>query len=170
MLALAWSSIPHCFILSSFHPVIFPSPKTNQRSFLNADLVGFGHFFYGAIFYVTSSNRMLPVAKLWSQSCPTEHTASTWAMFCDGGFFPSPQKHGLVIIPDGTPNGDVNHEPVVGAITVVSQEAAQVLESAGEGPLGKMLPAAMLTWIHCPIRLLAYSYPILDNKNNTRAI
>ncbi|XP_061442780.1 leucine-rich repeat flightless-interacting protein 2 isoform X8 [Rhineura floridana] len=44
-------------------------------------------------------------------------------------------KHGLVIIPDGTPNGDVNHEPVVGAITVVSQEAAQVLESAGDGPL-----------------------------------
>ncbi|XP_019063813.1 leucine-rich repeat flightless-interacting protein 2 isoform X10 [Fukomys damarensis] len=44
-------------------------------------------------------------------------------------------KHGLVIIPDGTPNGDVSHEPVVGAITVVSQEAAQVLESAGEGPL-----------------------------------
>ncbi|XP_071475939.1 leucine-rich repeat flightless-interacting protein 2 isoform X16 [Marmota flaviventris] len=45
------------------------------------------------------------------------------------------EKHGLVIIPDGTPNGDVNHEPVVGAITVVSQKAAQVLESAGEGPL-----------------------------------
>ncbi|XP_058410904.1 leucine-rich repeat flightless-interacting protein 2 isoform X3 [Diceros bicornis minor] len=45
------------------------------------------------------------------------------------------RKHGLVIIPDGTANGDVNHEPVVGAITVVSQEAAQVLESAGEGPL-----------------------------------
>ncbi|XP_074740128.1 leucine-rich repeat flightless-interacting protein 2 isoform X4 [Strix uralensis] len=45
------------------------------------------------------------------------------------------EKHGLVIIPDGTPNGDVNHESVVGAITVVSQEAAQVLESAGEGPL-----------------------------------
>uniref|UniRef100_A0A803SZ79 Leucine-rich repeat flightless-interacting protein 2 n=1 Tax=Anolis carolinensis TaxID=28377 RepID=A0A803SZ79_ANOCA len=44
-------------------------------------------------------------------------------------------KHGLVIIPDGTPNGDVNHEPLVGSITVVSQEAAQVLESAGEGPL-----------------------------------
>lgn len=44
------------------------------------------------------------------------------------------EKHGLVIIPDGTPNGDINHEPVVG-ITVVSQEAAQVLESAGEGPL-----------------------------------
>lgn len=53
-------------------------------------------------------------------------------------FFPLPQKHGLVIIPDGTPNGDVNHEPVVGAITIVSQEAAQVLESAGEGPLGKV--------------------------------
>ncbi|KAM7037527.1 leucine-rich repeat flightless-interacting protein 2 isoform 4-T5 [Passerculus sandwichensis] len=45
------------------------------------------------------------------------------------------EKHGLVIIPDGTPNGDLNHESVVGAITVVSQEAAQVLESAGEGPL-----------------------------------
>nr|XP_048279471.1 leucine-rich repeat flightless-interacting protein 2 isoform X6 [Myodes glareolus] len=45
------------------------------------------------------------------------------------------EKHGLVIIPDSTPNGDVNHEPVVGAITAVSQEAAQVLESAGEGPL-----------------------------------
>ncbi|XP_024838336.1 leucine-rich repeat flightless-interacting protein 2 isoform X22 [Bos indicus] len=45
------------------------------------------------------------------------------------------EKHGLVIIPDGTPNGDVHQEPAVGAITVVSQEAAQVLESAGEGPL-----------------------------------
>ncbi|XP_036049261.1 leucine-rich repeat flightless-interacting protein 2 isoform X4 [Onychomys torridus] len=47
------------------------------------------------------------------------------------------EKHGLVIIPDSTPNGDVSHgEPVVvGAITAVSQEAAQVLESAGEGPL-----------------------------------
>ncbi|KAL1781484.1 leucine-rich repeat flightless-interacting protein 2 isoform X3 [Sigmodon hispidus] len=46
------------------------------------------------------------------------------------------EKHGLVIIPDSAPNGDVNHdEPVVGAITAVSQEAAQVLESAGEGPL-----------------------------------
>ncbi|XP_072455036.1 leucine-rich repeat flightless-interacting protein 2 isoform X22 [Notamacropus eugenii] len=44
-------------------------------------------------------------------------------------------KHGLVIIPDGTPNGDVSHESMGGAITVVSQEAAQVLESAGEGPL-----------------------------------
>lgn len=28
---------------------------------------------------------------------------------------------------------------MVGAITAVSQEAAQVLESAGEGPLGKTL-------------------------------
>ncbi|PIO38217.1 hypothetical protein AB205_0026190, partial [Aquarana catesbeiana] len=45
------------------------------------------------------------------------------------------ERHGLVIIPDGTPNGDINHEPMVGAITVVTQEAAQVLESAGEGPL-----------------------------------
>ncbi|XP_047198221.1 leucine-rich repeat flightless-interacting protein 2 isoform X5 [Hippoglossus stenolepis] len=45
------------------------------------------------------------------------------------------EKHGLVIIPDGTPNGDVNHEPVSSGITVVSQEAAQVLESAGDGPL-----------------------------------
>lgn len=47
------------------------------------------------------------------------------------------QKHGLVIIPDGTPNGDVNHEPQSSGITVVSQEAAQLLESAGEGPLGE---------------------------------
>uniref|UniRef100_A0A8C4GPP9 Leucine-rich repeat flightless-interacting protein 2 n=1 Tax=Dicentrarchus labrax TaxID=13489 RepID=A0A8C4GPP9_DICLA len=47
----------------------------------------------------------------------------------------STAKHGLVIIPDGTPNGDVNHEPQSSGITVVSQEAAQVLESAGEGPL-----------------------------------
>ncbi|XP_075777912.1 leucine-rich repeat flightless-interacting protein 2 isoform X14 [Pelodiscus sinensis] len=45
------------------------------------------------------------------------------------------EKHGLVIIPDGTPNGDINHEPMIGTIAVVSQEAAQVLESAGEGPL-----------------------------------
>uniref|UniRef100_H2V872 Leucine-rich repeat flightless-interacting protein 2 n=1 Tax=Takifugu rubripes TaxID=31033 RepID=H2V872_TAKRU len=44
-------------------------------------------------------------------------------------------KHGLVIIPDGTPNGDVNHEPPSSGITVVSQEAAQLLESVGEGPL-----------------------------------
>ncbi|XP_077439009.1 leucine-rich repeat flightless-interacting protein 2 isoform X8 [Vanacampus margaritifer] len=45
------------------------------------------------------------------------------------------ETHGLVIIPDGTPNGDINHEPVSSGITVVSQEAAQVLESAGDGPL-----------------------------------
>nr|XP_005999600.1 PREDICTED: leucine-rich repeat flightless-interacting protein 2 isoform X3 [Latimeria chalumnae] len=45
------------------------------------------------------------------------------------------EKHGLVIIPEGTPNGDIDHDPVVGAITVVSQEAAQVLEAAGDGPL-----------------------------------
>ncbi|XP_078254040.1 leucine-rich repeat flightless-interacting protein 2 isoform X8 [Rhinoraja longicauda] len=45
------------------------------------------------------------------------------------------EKHGLVIIPESTPNGDINHEPVVGAITVVSQEAAHVLEGAGDGPL-----------------------------------
>lgn len=45
------------------------------------------------------------------------------------------EKHGLVIIPDGTPNGDVNHEPLTSGITVVTQEAAQVLESAGDGPL-----------------------------------
>uniref|UniRef100_A0A8B9KZI8 Leucine-rich repeat flightless-interacting protein 2 n=1 Tax=Astyanax mexicanus TaxID=7994 RepID=A0A8B9KZI8_ASTMX len=45
------------------------------------------------------------------------------------------EKHGLVIIPEGTPNGDVNHEPPTSGITVVTQEAAQVLESAGDGPL-----------------------------------
>ncbi|XP_061601543.1 leucine-rich repeat flightless-interacting protein 2 isoform X4 [Cololabis saira] len=45
------------------------------------------------------------------------------------------EKHGMVIIPDGTPNGDVNHEPLSSGITLVSQEAAQVLEAAGEGPL-----------------------------------
>nr|XP_049592255.1 leucine-rich repeat flightless-interacting protein 2 isoform X7 [Syngnathus scovelli] len=47
----------------------------------------------------------------------------------------SGETHGLVIIPDGTPNGDIDHEPTSSGITVVSQEAAQVLESAGEGPL-----------------------------------
>lgn len=114
---------------------------------------------------------MLPVADILTQGHLTEHTtASVWAMFCDGGFFPFLQKRGLVIIPDGTPNGDVNHEPVVGAITVVSQEAAQVLESAGEGPLGKTLAAALSAWIYCPLRLPAYSYPILEHKNNTRSI
>ena len=50
----------------------------------------------------------------------------------------SPQKHGLVILPEGTPNGDYHHEPhhAAGGLTLVSQEAAQLLESAGEGPLG----------------------------------
>lgn len=87
---------------------------------------------------------------LWQMSVAasphrTSLTPPAGAAFCDGGFSPSPQKHGLVIIPDGTPNGDVNHEPVVGAITVVSQEAAQVLESAGDGPLGKAPAAAVVT-------------------------
>ncbi|CAL8258425.1 unnamed protein product [Lota lota] len=45
------------------------------------------------------------------------------------------QKHGLVILPEGTPNGDFHHEPHASGITAVSQEAAQLLESAGEGPL-----------------------------------
>ncbi|XP_051507337.1 leucine-rich repeat flightless-interacting protein 2 isoform X18 [Myxocyprinus asiaticus] len=45
------------------------------------------------------------------------------------------EKHGLVIIPEDTPNGDVNHESLTSGITVVTQEAAQVLESAGDGPL-----------------------------------
>lgn len=54
------------------------------------------------------------------------------------------QKHGLVIIPDGTPNGDVNHEPQPSGITVVSQEAAQLLESAGEGPLGESIQYSLI--------------------------
>ncbi|XP_031435341.1 leucine-rich repeat flightless-interacting protein 2 isoform X12 [Clupea harengus] len=45
------------------------------------------------------------------------------------------EKHGLVIIPEGTPNGDIDLELPASGITVVTQEAAQVLESAGEGPL-----------------------------------
>ncbi|XP_043931267.1 leucine-rich repeat flightless-interacting protein 2 [Protopterus annectens] len=45
------------------------------------------------------------------------------------------EKHGLVVIPDVTSNGDLSQEPVVGSVTVVSQEAAQMLESTGEGPL-----------------------------------
>ncbi|XP_031435337.1 leucine-rich repeat flightless-interacting protein 2 isoform X5 [Clupea harengus] len=47
----------------------------------------------------------------------------------------SGEKHGLVIIPEGTPNGDIDLELPASGITVVTQEAAQVLESAGEGPL-----------------------------------
>ncbi|XP_044531483.1 leucine-rich repeat flightless-interacting protein 2 [Gracilinanus agilis] len=61
------------------------------------------------------------------------------------------QKHGLVIIPDGTPNGSVGHEPVVGAITVVSQEAAQVLESAGEGPLVPLTVSGHCFHRHAPL-------------------
>ncbi|XP_053535520.1 leucine-rich repeat flightless-interacting protein 2 isoform X10 [Ictalurus punctatus] len=45
------------------------------------------------------------------------------------------EKHGLVIIPEGMPNGDVSHESPTSVITLVTQEAAQVLESAGDGPL-----------------------------------
>ncbi|XP_048860188.1 leucine-rich repeat flightless-interacting protein 2-like isoform X4 [Brienomyrus brachyistius] len=45
------------------------------------------------------------------------------------------EKHGLVVLPESTPNGDVSHEPVGGGIAVVTQETAQALESAGEGPL-----------------------------------
>ncbi|XP_051772876.1 leucine-rich repeat flightless-interacting protein 2 isoform X5 [Ctenopharyngodon idella] len=45
------------------------------------------------------------------------------------------EKHGLVIIPEDTPNGDVSHESPTSGITVVKQEIAQVLESAGDGPL-----------------------------------
>uniref|UniRef100_A0A4W5NML3 Leucine-rich repeat flightless-interacting protein 2 n=1 Tax=Hucho hucho TaxID=62062 RepID=A0A4W5NML3_9TELE len=47
------------------------------------------------------------------------------------------EKHGLVIIPEGMPNGDISHDDPATGITVVTQEAAQVLESAGEGPLGE---------------------------------
>lgn len=64
------------------------------------------------------------------------HPLLKWSQSEVTCLFP-PQKHGLVIIPDGTPNGDVNHEPQPSGITVVSQEAAQLLESAGEGPLGE---------------------------------
>ncbi|XP_062851878.1 leucine-rich repeat flightless-interacting protein 2 isoform X15 [Trichomycterus rosablanca] len=45
------------------------------------------------------------------------------------------EKHGLVIIPEGLPNGDVGPESPTSGITVVTQEAAQLLESAGDGPL-----------------------------------
>ncbi|TFK07908.1 Leucine-rich repeat flightless-interacting protein 2 [Platysternon megacephalum] len=71
------------------------------------------------------------------------------------------EKHGLVIIPDGTPNGDVNHEPVVGTIAVVSQEAAQVLESAGEGPLGKNILNTRLLKILLDFCFPQYSHPKL---------
>ncbi|XP_077053041.1 leucine-rich repeat flightless-interacting protein 2 isoform X10 [Siphateles boraxobius] len=45
------------------------------------------------------------------------------------------EKHGLVIIPEDMPNGDVSHESPTSGITVVKQEVAQMLESAGDGPL-----------------------------------
>ncbi|KAM9558469.1 leucine-rich repeat flightless-interacting protein 2-like isoform 5-T5 [Salvelinus alpinus] len=45
------------------------------------------------------------------------------------------EKHGLAIIPEGMPNGDINHNDPATGITVVTQEAAQVLESAGEWSL-----------------------------------
>uniref|UniRef100_A0A8C7X8K6 Leucine-rich repeat flightless-interacting protein 2 n=1 Tax=Oryzias sinensis TaxID=183150 RepID=A0A8C7X8K6_9TELE len=44
-------------------------------------------------------------------------------------------KHGLVVVPGSIPNGEVEEEPLSSGITLVSQEAAQVLESAGDGPL-----------------------------------
>lgn len=79
------------------------------------------------------------------------------------------QKHGLVIIPDGTPNGDVHQEPVVGAITVVSQEAAQVLESAGEGPLGKTPP---LYWLGSMLSSWTSSLftSSLEKQKHTRSV
>ncbi|XP_067276788.1 leucine-rich repeat flightless-interacting protein 2 isoform X9 [Pseudorasbora parva] len=45
------------------------------------------------------------------------------------------EKHGLVIIPEDTPNGDLHHESSTSGITAVKQDIAQVLESAGDGPL-----------------------------------
>uniref|UniRef100_A0A8K9VD86 Leucine-rich repeat flightless-interacting protein 2 n=1 Tax=Oncorhynchus mykiss TaxID=8022 RepID=A0A8K9VD86_ONCMY len=45
------------------------------------------------------------------------------------------EKHGLAIIPEGMPNGDINHNDPAAGITVVTREAGQVLESAGEGSL-----------------------------------
>ncbi|XP_047667843.1 leucine-rich repeat flightless-interacting protein 2 isoform X14 [Tachysurus fulvidraco] len=48
-------------------------------------------------------------------------------------------KHGLVIIPEGTANGDDSRESHTSVISLVSQESAQVLESAGDGPLDTRL-------------------------------
>lgn len=53
------------------------------------------------------------------------------------GFALCSQKHGLVVVPGSIPNGEVEEEPLSSGITLVSQEAAQVLESAGDGPLGQ---------------------------------
>lgn len=97
-------------------------------------MVGLSYFFHRAIFHVTDSNQILPVANMYCCRVTSQSLLFPYGPFVMMGF-PPLQKHGLVIIPDGTPNGDVSHEPVAGAITVVSQEAAQVLESAGEGPL-----------------------------------
>ncbi|XP_027005974.1 leucine-rich repeat flightless-interacting protein 2 isoform X27 [Tachysurus fulvidraco] len=49
------------------------------------------------------------------------------------------EKHGLVIIPEGTANGDDSRESHTSVISLVSQESAQVLESAGDGPLDTRL-------------------------------
>ncbi|GAA6110358.1 leucine-rich repeat flightless-interacting protein 2 isoform X7 [Tachysurus ichikawai] len=51
----------------------------------------------------------------------------------------SVEKHGLVIIPEGTANGDDSRQSPTSVISLVSQEAAQVLESAGDGPLDTRL-------------------------------
>ncbi|KAK3554738.1 hypothetical protein QTP70_033431 [Hemibagrus guttatus] len=51
----------------------------------------------------------------------------------------SVEKHGLVIIPEGTANMDDSQESPTSVISLVSQEAAQVLESAGDGPLDTRL-------------------------------
>ncbi|XP_058241300.1 leucine-rich repeat flightless-interacting protein 2 isoform X16 [Hemibagrus wyckioides] len=51
----------------------------------------------------------------------------------------SVEKHGLVIIPEGTANGDDSRESPTSVISLVSQEAAQVLDSAGDGPLDTRL-------------------------------
>lgn len=48
---------------------------------------------------------------------------------------------------------------MVGAITVVSQEAAQVLESAGEGPLGKnTLPYFVIEHLKSLLPKVIYSH------------
>lgn len=51
------------------------------------------------------------------------------------------------------PNGDVSHESPTSVITLVTQEAAQVLESAGDGPLGiKTDSADRLDFVRHPLR------------------
>ncbi|CAM9552663.1 unnamed protein product [Lampetra fluviatilis] len=49
------------------------------------------------------------------------------------------KKHGLVMVPEGEVNGEVgpDGEPLAGggAVTLVSRQAAQLLEGAGDGPL-----------------------------------